>query len=289
MSTIPSTDIRRRILQDTDLIPTLPEVTVKVIAFLNEGDTQPEDLENLLIYDQALVARVLAMVNSPFFGLCREISRIKDAIMVLGYQNLRSLVIATSSVKHMRQDFSCYGYEPKGLWKHSVSIAEATKSLASDLGEAEPMCEEMFIAALLHDIGKMVMGNYLTSCPKDSLDGFASIEDAERELLGINHGEAGTLVAAKWNLSPLVSVIAEHHHDGEPSSEFKRYVTMLRIADGLMHDAGTGYLEGQSPSSHDLGRELAVLGVESDDWEAFKHDAEAAAELALVHIAGVYS
>ena len=289
MSTTQPTDIRRRILQDTDLIPPLPEVIVKVIALLNEGDTQPEDLENLLICDHALVARVLAMVNSPFFGLRREIGRIKDAIMVLGYQNLRSLVIATSTGKHMRQDFSCYGHEPKGLWKHSVSVAAAAKSLATDMGETQPMREEMFIAALLHDIGKMVLVNYLVSYPADTLQGFPSVEDAERELLGIGHGEAGTLVAAKWNLSPLVSVAAEHHHAGDVPPEFSRYVSMLRVANGLMHEIGTGYLPGQSPECHDLERELASIGVEASDWEVFRHNAEAAAELALTHIAGVYN
>jgi putative nucleotidyltransferase with HDIG domain len=229
------------------------------------------------------------MVNSPFFGLRREISRIRDAVMVLGYQNLRSMVIATNTARHMRQDFSCYGHEPKGLWKHSVSVAAAAKSLAAELGEEPPMGEEIFIAALLHDIGKMVLGTHLAQFPRETLDGFSSITAAEQELLGITHGEAGALVAAKWNLSPLVSVAAEHHHEGEPDAEFERYISIIRLADSLMHEVGTGYSPGRAPTGADTTRELKVLGFDDARWAVATANAKTAASLALTHLAGVYN
>ena len=90
--------MRREILHKSDLIPPLPELVVRILALLNKQDTEPKELEENLEQDQVLVAKMLAMVNSPFYGLNRSITNIRDAIMVLGFRGLRSLILASMLV-----------------------------------------------------------------------------------------------------------------------------------------------------------------------------------------------
>ena len=110
------------------------------------------DLELLLQNDQVLVAKMLAMVNSPFYGLNRAVNTVKEAVMVLGFRGVRSLVLATSTAKLLQRDFGCYGHEPKGLWMHAVCVASGARSLAKRLGLPADDAEQLFVCGLLHDI-----------------------------------------------------------------------------------------------------------------------------------------
>lgn len=283
-------ELRRAILRDTDQIPTLPEVIVRVIALLNECDTQPSDLEEVLRCDPALVARVLAMVNSPFFGQRQEITSIRDAIMVLGYQNLRSLVLVTSTSKFLSRDFSCYGHDPKGLWKHAVAVAAGAKSLAVRLGINPMIREEVFIGALLHDIGKMVLHRHLSTFSQDEIRTHGTAEDAEDSLLGITHPEAGTLVAAKWNLSPLVTTIIGCHHetpDIVADDEGAVLVAIVRVSDRLSHELGIGFEDGPMESSEIEPQDLALLNLDEDAWADAREAMRTDIDLALLHLSGV--
>jgi len=282
-------EARRRVLRDTDLIPPLPEVIVRVIAALNDEDTGPEELEWILRCDPVLVARLMAMVNSPWYGMRRPVRTVKDAIVVLGYQNLRSMMMITSTSKFMRQDFSCYGHDDKGLWRHSVSVAAAAREFSVILGENETVSEELFIAALLHDIGKMVLSKYLSATPPDRIRSYGSITSAEQAVLGMTHSEAGDLVAGKWNLSPVIhSVIANHHYDAVEVLD-ARHVAIVRLSNELGHELGTGYREGHAPRVDYRQDDLACLGLDMDQWTNTKDRLRETMELATSSIAGIYS
>lgn len=282
-------EARRRVLRDADLIPPLPEVIVRVIAALNDENTKLEELEKLLRCDPVLVARMLAMVNSPWYGIRRPVRTVKDAIVLLGYQNLRSMVMITSTSKFMRQDFSCYGHDDKGLWRHSVAVAAAARELALMLGEGETAAEELFVAALLHDIGKMVLSKYLAETPPDEIQSYDSITAAEQEILGMTHAEAGDLVAGKWNLTSVVhSVIANHHEDAVEVLN-SRHVAIVRLSDALGHELGTGYQEGAAPAADYRQDDLACLGLDMDQWVEAKDRLRETMELATACIANVYS
>lgn len=134
--------------------------------------------------------------------------------MVLGYQNLRSLVMVTSTTKFLGRDFSSYGHDPRGRWRHSVSVGAAAKRLANELGENPITREKIFIAGLLHDIGKMILHAHLSSYTDAEIGSYDSLCAAETDLLGMNHAEAGALVGEKWNLDPLVCDVLGGHHGG---------------------------------------------------------------------------
>jgi putative nucleotidyltransferase with HDIG domain len=219
----------------------------------------------------------------------QRVRTIKDAIMVLGYQNLRSMVMITSASQIMLQDFDCYGHDEKGLWRHSVSVAAGARSLATQLGEDQILAEELFVAALLHDIGKMVLSKHLSQVPAEQIRAHASISAAEDALIGITHAEAGDLVASKWNLSLLVhSVIANHHGDQIDVLD-PRHVAIVRLADALAHEIGTGYYQGKAPQPFYRPEDLKCLGLDLSEWTNVKDTLRETMDVAVDSLAAIYA
>ncbi len=273
--------IRREILRNCDRLPALPDVVVKVISLLSDPETEPEDLAAHLQNDHVLVAKMLAMVNSTYYGLNREIMTIRDAVMVLGFRGLRTLTIATATVKFLELEYGCYGHTNKGLWSHSLVVAAAAEDLAKSTAQTSVLREEIFVAGLLHDIGKMLLASKMRDQDLKP-DGPGHLRaQLERDALGIDHGEAGALVCAKWNLSELVQEVLVHHHDQDCPKELEVPCAILRLADALAHERGIGYRPEQAPDSDFRSEDLQILKLEPSSWERARSSAEAAMDLAL--------
>ena len=261
---------RREILHKSDLIPPLPDLVARLLGLLNRQETEPHDLEQLLQNDQVLVAKMLAMVNSPFYGLNRTIRTIKEAVMVLGFRGVRSLVLATSTAKFLQRDYSWYGHEPKGLWLHAVCVAAGSRGLARRVGMTADEAEHLFVDGLLHDIGKLLLVPYLADQPKRP-DGGPPIAELEKRALGMDHSEAGGLVAAKWHLAADVQeVVAAHHRTS--GGDGSRSVAVVRLADAVAHELGTGYLAGKAPAADAQAGDLAALGLDEGAWTALRDE-----------------
>jgi putative nucleotidyltransferase with HDIG domain len=253
---------RREIMHRSDLIPPLPDLVVRLLGLLNQPQTEPEHLEQLLKNDQVLVAKMLAIVNSPFYGLNRTVRTIRDAVMVLGFRGVRSLVLATSTTKFLQRNYACYGHEAKGLWLHSVCAAAGSRFLARECRMSSDDCEQLFVAGLLHDIGKLILVPYLGDAAPQR-DVGVLVHDVEREIVGLDHTEAGALVTAKWNLAQEVQDIIKGHHD---PAVVGRSVAVVRLADAVAHQRGTGYLPGMSPAGVPEAMDIAALGLSAEQW-----------------------
>lgn len=264
---------RREILHKSDLIPPLPDLVARLLGLLGKQNTEPAHLESLLQNDQVLVAKMLAMVNSPFYGLNRPIRTIKEAVMVLGFRGVRSLVLATSTAKFLQRDFRCYGHQQKGLWLHAVCVAAGSRGIARACKMTADDAELLFVAGLLHDIGKLLLVTYLNDAGAAGNVG-ASVCDFERAKVGMDHAEAGSLVTGKWNLAPEIQdVIRAHHGAINPASV--RMVAPVRLADAVAHERGTGYEPGRAPRVEILAGDLAALGLDEGSWLSLR-DAVAA-------------
>lgn len=259
---------RREILHKSDLIPPLPDLVVRLLGVLNKQETEPQDLERLLQNDQVLVAKMLAMVNSPFYGLNRTIRSIKEAVMVLGFRGVRSLVLATSTAKFLQRNFEVYGHQPKGLWLHAVCVAAGSRALARTCRMSPDDAEMLFVAGLLHDIGKMLLVTYLSESVKASTAN-GPVATFERALIGIDHTEAGALVTAKWNLAAEVQDAIKGHHD-ETVATPTRPTAVVRLVDAVAHERGTGYLPGRAPNVAVLPQDLQAVGLTAEMWSPLR-------------------
>lgn len=277
---------RRELLSKSEHIPPLPESVIRLLEVLNQTDTEPQHLERHLHNDPVLVARMLAMVNSPFFGLSRTCSSIKEAIMVLGFRGLRSLLLASSTAKFLQKELDWYGHDQRGLWVHSVAVAAGARATAIACRLPPDKCELLFVGGLLHDIGKLLLGPYMTEAVKSAKTKPTnpSMTEVERSMLGLDHGEAGALVAAKWNLGTDIQDIIEMHRDrtaiGDP-----RLSAIMRVADAVACECGFGYLPGRAPIEPIHPDDLEMLGLSDAAWHALRIEVVAAMDAARAAMA----
>lgn len=262
---------RRELLARSEHVPPLPESVVKMLELLNHSDTEPQHLEQLLQNDPVLVARMLAMVNSPFYGLSRSVNSIKEAIMVLGFRGLRSLVLASSTARFLQRELDCYGHDQRGMWIHSVSVAAGARAIAMACKLPPEKCELLFVGGLLHDIGKLLLAPYLTAVQKATKQKSAEgdIREVERALLGLDHGEAGALVAAKWNLGTDIQDLIEMHRDRDAIGD-PRLSAIMRIGDAVACECEYGYLPGRAPREVVHQDDLSILGFTDASWHALR-------------------
>lgn len=279
---------RREILSRSELIPALPDLVLRVVNLLNRPETEPEELERHIRYDQALVAKLLSMVNSPFYGVMRKITTVSDAIMVLGFRGVRSLVLASSAAKHMSREFPAYGFLPRGLWFHALTTATAARTIAKEIRLGMGPAEELFVAGLLHDVGKMLVQPYLTEAGVEKFNPNENMIDREREITGIDHTEAGALVCAKWNLSKELQTLVKDHHGADPSTEPSRDAAVIRIANQFARELGHGYCAEFHVARYD-DADFRTAGISQDQWTEMRPRIEYEVDAALASLQDICS
>jgi HD-like signal output (HDOD) protein len=195
-------------------LPTLPKVVEKLMTMVESPDVSPKDVGKLISSDQVLGARVLRLVNSPFYGFPGRISSISHAIILLGFNVIKGVVLSASVFDLMERSMV-------GLWEHSLGSAIVSGAISRILGLAEP--EEISTAALLHDIGKVLVRVSLSADYDRIVDVVKtrqiSFREAELEVLEVDHAQIGQWLSREWSLPEKLSIpIAETTTRTAPSS-----------------------------------------------------------------------
>jgi len=236
------TDLTRIIRRVEDL-PTLPRIVLKITELVNSPKSSARDLAGVITDDQILTARLLKFVNSSFYGFPQNISTATDAIVLLGFDAIRNLLLTTSMFDLFSNKNKEIELKREKMWDHSLGCAVAAKVIGNYLRYDNP--EELFVSGLLHDIGKIVEMLFLP----DDFEGVVSmVEDknilmlaAEDHVLGYTHADVGRLLAERWNLpSKLVTVIACHHQPGL-AGRFLQEAAIVHIADILCRAMNIGW------------------------------------------------
>jgi len=206
-------DLKRFIAKIEDL-PTLPRTVLRITEFINDPRASAKDLARIITDDQVLTARLLKLVNSSFYGFQQRISTVTDAILMVGFDAIRSLLLTTSVFDLFPSRTTRSRRDQEMLWDHSLACAVGAKTIGAAVRHEK--LEELFVGGLLHDIGKIVV---MALRPEDFArvadrvrEGRLLISAAEMEVLGCTHADIGRLLAERWNLPPkLVNTIAWHH------------------------------------------------------------------------------
>ncbi len=218
-------------------LPTLPKVLEEVTRLMEDPGTSTEQIAKVITYDQVLSAKVLKMVNSPIYGFPGRISSIQHALVLLGFNVVRGLIISTSVFDDMNKAMA-------GLWDHSVGCALACGEIAKILGMKDP--EEYAVAGLLHDLGKVVSAVQLPEI-KPELEALVRARDitfleAEKSLLGFGHDRVNAWLAEHWNLPPNISEAIAYHHKPLSAQLYTKYACVVHIGDFLtrVYEFGNG-------------------------------------------------
>jgi putative nucleotidyltransferase with HDIG domain len=192
------------ILKSIDTIPAFPATIQKVIELLRDEDYAVNDLVNVIKYDQAVTANILKISNSAYFGVRQKIKTIPDAVIYLGQQQLVRAVQTAGISRFFRKAGKGYAIKSKDLWEHSVAVALMSQILSRKIhGREDPV---LYTAALLHDVGKIIMGEYVHDCFEQIIGRVnllnCSFLEAEEAVIGINHAELGGAHRRSLEFSP---------------------------------------------------------------------------------------
>lgn len=241
---IDAVNIASRAVSQIANIATLPEITARVMAIVENPASSAAELHKVVSSDPALVARILKVVNSAFYGLPGQIASIERAIVLLGLTAVKNLAVAASLGQLFRGARLGAGYNAKDLWKHCIAVAVAARDLAAQM--AVPLKDEAFLAGMIHDVGLIVAlqvwPDKVTGVCETVAAGDMPFCEAERRAAGTDHQALGAALCEKWKFPRTCQLVASYHHrPAELSDNNRLLVTLVYAADTICATAGQGF------------------------------------------------
>lgn len=221
-------------------IPSLPEVVGSILAIINQPNTPASEIARLIAFDPGLTSKVLRMVNSAAYGFQRQISSIQHAIMILGFNTVRGLVLSASIFKLFEGQTHPGGLNHQKFWEHSLGTAVAARILAQSL--RIPELDDIFSAAMLHDIGKVILDVYfkvdyqgvlLEAQRRKLLPHGPAFYQLEYAMLEVSHTSIGNYLATKWKLPVTITEVIRYHHHPEQAETCQNLVYLVALANEM--------------------------------------------------------
>jgi HD-like signal output (HDOD) protein len=190
-----ASDIPEKILQKVSRFPNMPKAGMELRALLSEEDVAIEDIVKILRHNPGLAANVLKIGNSAYFGIPTKVSNLKHAVVLLGVKRFAQIAVGACMNKTMDTEVEGYGLSPGELWLHSIAVSTTAEALARNRKLAET--RDFFTPALLHDLGKLVLGEFVkaeSSKINDLVSKGVPFPNAEKDVLKTDHAEIGALI-----------------------------------------------------------------------------------------------
>ena len=226
----------RKALREIKNLPTLPGIVNKLSRMAEDPETTTEQMGKVIARDHILAVKLLRLVNSAFYGFPQRISSIDSAIILLGFNVIKGLIISASIFEFMEE-------QDVELWEHSLACAVAASVLAKRIGVKDP--EEVSTAGLIHDIGKVAIKMEL---PREYEQISLMVAEqgisrylAEHEVLGLHHAEAGGWLTKSWNLPAKLVEPVSCHHDPRLAENEQITSAIVHFADLIVRGMGYGH------------------------------------------------
>lgn len=259
---------KRITIQLIEKLPALPVTVIRIIKIASDETSSTAELGDVASKDQALSSTILRLVNSAFYGHFRKITSIRQAIVILGFNTVKSLAMGISVFQSKPQS-GRQVFDRNRFWVHSIGVAVCAKRLAEVSGEVSSTeAESIFLCGLLHDIGKVVFDNYFNedyqAVAETAKRAKRWIGDVEKELLGIDHCEAGHYLAQKWQFPPVLEEAIRYHHDIEKCvPDTRKAATLVHAADHICRKLKLGYGGDDVVTSIDLTA-IKLIGLSEE-------------------------
>ena len=227
-------------------LPPFPATVNKVMEICRDINTSPTDLTKVISLDPVLTGKVMQLVNSAYFGLSREIISLVRAVIMLGMNTVKNLVLGATVMSTFGTSKNFRALNMDMFWKHSLGVGVIAKLIAEKRNIDKKLLEGYFIAGLLHDIGKIPLNskfsdeylNIIGIPEKEPQPLFIS----EKELLGIDHAYVGNLIAKKWKLGEEISDTITYHHAPETYQGVQNDILFTVIlSDHFANNSEIGY------------------------------------------------
>ena len=241
-------DSLQKLVSGIKTLPSLPSIYHNLMKEMHSTDPSIKKVAGIVGQDIGMVTKILQMVNSPFFGLRNHVSNPEQAVMLLGLETIKSLVLSLQVFSQFEGAQSFFSLE--ALWNHGLVTSSYARAIAKDEGAPTMVVEDAVAAALLHDVGTLVLATNLPDQFAETLalqqnEGLAEWE-AERKVLGASHAEIGAYLLGIWGLGDsLVEAVAFHHTPMMCVSSTFIPLTAVHVANALEEEARAADFEGE--------------------------------------------
>ncbi|MFZ5776162.1 MAG: HDOD domain-containing protein [Thermodesulfobacteriota bacterium] len=223
-------------------VPPFPKVAQRVSEMLQDPDVTVSQLAEVIQFDPVITANVLKICNASYFGLPRKVSSLDEALVIVGNDTLKEIIITSSSARFYKGAAGeGYKLEQGELWRHSVAVGIMAKELSKHIPNVNSGAA--FTVGLLHDIGKRFLSSFVADefkkiMAKVLADGCSFVE-AEKELLGASHAELGGMILNQWEFPKEMELAVLQHHDPD-ALEKDTLTAVVALANALVISMGVG-------------------------------------------------
>lgn len=248
----------------------LPTVAIEIMNMVDDESSSAAEIEVAIQSDPSLLAQVLRVVNSSFYGLPRQVASVKQAVVLLGRNVIKSIAIASTVNRLYRKGRTFEGLNPKDLWLHAIAVGCTAREIARQTGEACP--DEAFAAGMLHDVGVILefqifpreFEQILRTSRESQVETY---REAERACIGTTHEELGASLCRRWNFPETIESTAAFHHRPWDAPEAVRILpSIVHVADAIVEQLGDVHsltIEAGAPSS----KVMEFLGVTAHQYD----------------------
>ncbi len=230
-----------RILRQIDFLPPFPVTVARALALLKNPDASVDEITEVIRLDQSIATNLLRFCNSSYVGLRRPITNIREAVVFVGLRHLRKILMITGTRPYFETRRPGYEDRSGELWRHVLAVSVISGHLVKIVPNADR--DDVFLASLLHDVGKLVLSAFVEqeylSISSTVESGRESFLDAERKILGTDHAAIGGRILTLWRFpEAIVHAVGRHH---EPWAEGDPPMTdIVRLADSIAISMGYG-------------------------------------------------
>ncbi len=269
-------------------MPALPVTVTKVVEIANNPATSPVDLNQVISLDPVLMAKVLKLINSAYYGVSTKVNSLVRAIIMLGINTVKNLALSSAVIDTLGRKNQFRALDPQAFWRHSLGVGVTSKLIARKRGIDSSKLEEYFIAGLLHGIGKIPLNNVLSD---QYIEAMSTADRqkiplcaAERKVFGFDHTFVGVRIGEAWNLgNAILDTIKYQVRPAEYQGQYSDIVNTTHAAIYFVTIAEIGFSGDRYPERAS-DQALSALGIDETYLDDIEDEVEAAIQKAEVFL-----
>lgn len=248
-------------------MPSLSTTVGKVMEICSRTDASPNELNKVISLDPVLTGQVLKLINSAYYSLVNKVTSLTRAITMLGMNTVKNMALSTAIIRSVASSKKSKALPTTKFWAHSIGAGVSAKLLGEAKGLPVMEREELFLAGLLHDLGKVPFGDEYIEVLNIAKYEQLPLYEVEQDVMGIDHQEVGLMIAEKWKLNKVITeCIGNHHHHDGFESDIGQQIALVALGNLYTNILEHGYAGDPFPREENIEILLKATGI---GWQEF--------------------
>lgn len=251
-------------------MPSLSTTVGKVMEICSRTDASPNELNKVISLDPVLTGQVLKLINSAYYSLMNKVTSLTRAITMLGMNTVKNMALSTAIIRSVAGSKKSKALPTKKFWAHSIGAGVSAKLLGEVKGIPVMEREELFLAGLLHDLGKVPFGDEYIEVLNIARFEQLPLREVELDVMGIDHQEVGMMIAEKWKLNKVITSCIVNHHDidkiAAQPDDMRLQLALVALGNIYANILDHGYAGNPFPGEEDVQKLLDIAEISMEEF-----------------------